>query len=150
MESSRPRQSGKAEPRHAHLPSTANCRGKSLGYTLLLFPYKAAQGPQMNLPLPLLFTLHSLTAPIHTALSPMGREHSPLQPCPTPVPRLSPPHKSPPGCLPASSISPVSSRIDSTQKTCSCRSGTTNRWQPDGLRAQKILKLSTKAAGKSP
>lgn len=157
VESSRPGQSGEQGCAETCPPAKySQLQGGKPGLHFVAIPCKAAQGPQMNLSLPLLFPPHSPTAPIHTALSPVGREHSPLQPLSysfiTAVPSTQasslPPN--PPGCLPAFSISAVTSRIDSTQKTCSCRSGANNHWQPDGLRARKMLKLSRKAAGKSP
>lgn len=138
-------------------PTPIDRRGKP-GLQFVAVPGKAAQGPQMNLSFSLLLPPHSSLAPVHIALSPMGREHSLLQPLSyssslpkLPLPCKPPPsHPNPPGCLPTSSISAVTSQIDSTQKTCGCRSRASNCWQPDGLRARKMLKLSRKAAGKSP
>lgn len=130
-------------------PGQCGEQGHEPELRFVTIPCKATQGPQVNL---YFFPPHSPTAAIHTALSPTGRQHSPQQPLSYSFTRAVPSMQvsslppNPPGCLPASSISAVTSRIDSTQKTCSCRSGATNHWQPDGLRAQKMLKLSSKAA----
>lgn len=127
-------------------------QGREPELRFVAIPCKAAQGPQVNL---FLFPPHPPTAAIPTAW-PMGRQHSSQQPLSysftraVPSIQVSSLPSNPRGCLPASSISAVTSWIDSTQKTCSCRSGATKHWQPDGLRAQKMLKLSSKAAGKSP